>query len=263
MKRFLKALPLIMIGGLTLTGCGSVDVDLKVHDEKSADLTVQVEAPKKALDSALKKQQKAQQQQQQQQQGGDSGKQPDVKVPEGITLGLLLDSNLQEPRTVLGEPSKVTTKETNHGKTSKVKTTLHDIDVDGLGKAGQARQMPISVSYDNDRYKFTMMPQGQLVKQADDVNFTVHLPRAVENASAGGEVEGHSVTWNLKDLKEGQSITATSENPGLPWWASLLIWVAGVAVTVLLIVIAFMPGGKPEPQQDEQPLPEDGPQPQN
>ncbi|MGO3152876.1 MAG: LppM family (lipo)protein [Galactobacter sp.] len=242
MKRFLKALPLLLVGGIALTACGSVDVDLKVKDEKTADLSVSVEAPKSAVHDFVEKQLKTQQEQQ-----GASG---DVKVPEGYTAGYFLDSNMNQFRPTLGAASKVTYDESNKGKVMEATQTLHDIDLAKLADAGQSTQVPLSVGHDDGRYSLNFTPSAQMFKEVEDATFTVHFPQAVESASAGGEVHGHSVSWDLKNLKDGQTVTAISEGPGLAWWASLLIWLAGIAVTVLLLVLALLPSGKPKPGED-------------
>lgn len=235
MKRILKALPLLLAGGMALTACGSVDVDLKVKDEKTADLSVSVEAPKSAVHDFVEKQLQSQQ-------GGG-----EVEVPEGYTAGFFLDSNMNQFRPSLGAASKVTYDETNKGKLMEAKQTLHDIDLSKLAETGSSTQMPVAVGYDEGRYSFNFTPAAEMFKELEDATFTVHFPQAVESASVGGSVHGHSVSWDLKELKDGQTLTAISEGPGLAWWASLLIWLAGVAVTVLLVVLALLPGGKSEP----------------
>jgi hypothetical protein len=232
MKRFLKALPVIIIGGLALTGCGSVDIDMHVKDAKKADVSVSVEAPKKEIHKFVEKQLSAQQSQQ----GGSSSK---VNAPKGYTAGLILDQSVAQMRPYLGEAAKITSKETNRGKVTKATQTLHDISLKGL-----------AVTHAKGRYSFNFTPSAEVLKQLDDVTFTVHLPQAVQSASSDGEVSGHSVTWDLKKVKSGATLTAMSEGPGLAWWASALIWIAGIAVTILLIVIALMPSGKPTPGQE-------------
>jgi hypothetical protein len=243
MKRFLKALPVIIIGGLALTGCGSVDIDMHVKDAKKADVSVSVEAPKKEIHKFVEKQLSAQQSQQ----GGSSSK---VNAPKGYTAGLILDQSVAQMRPYLGEAAKITSKETNRGKVTKATQTLHDISLKGLASTSQQQQMPLAVTHAKGRYSFNFTPSAEVLKQLDDVTFTVHLPQAVQSASSDGEVSGHSVTWDLKKVKSGATLTAMSEGPGLAWWASALIWIAGIAVTILLIVIALMPSGKPTPGQE-------------
>jgi hypothetical protein len=241
MKRFLKALPVIIIGGLALTGCGSVDIDMHVKDAKKADVSISVEAPKTEVHKYVEKQLKSSQQ-------GSSGS--TVTAPKGYTAGFFLSQNVNQFRSALGEPTKVTSHETNKGKLMKAEQTLHDLDLKTLASTTQQANMPLAVTHAKGRYSFNFTPDASTVKELGDATFTVHLPQAVESASSDGEVSGHSVTWDLKKVKSGATLSAMSEGPGLPWWASALIWIAGIAVTILLIVIALMPSGKPTPGQE-------------
>jgi hypothetical protein len=240
MKRFLKALPVAIIGVLALAGCGSVDIDLDVKDVKTADVSVSVEAPKTVVHKYVEKQLKSSQ--------TDSSSA--VDVPKGYTAGFFLSQNVNQFRSALGEPTKVTSHETNKGKLMKAEQTLHDLDLKTLASTTQQANMPLAVTHAKGRYSFNFTPDASTVKELGDATFTVHLPQAVESASSDGEVSGHSVTWDLKKVKSGATLSAMSEGPGLPWWASALIWIAGIAVTILLIVIALMPSGKPTPGQE-------------
>lgn len=227
-KRFLTVLPLILAGGLALTGCGSVDVGIHVKNQDSADVKVTVEGSKTEMDQLLS-----------QSSSGSSAA--------GVTAGLFLDSTVSQARQSVAAPGSYHFSESNKGDVQKAEASLDDVALGDLPTLA----MQSTVAYDSDRYTFTgvrpadaTLGKTSTSSEMVPVTLSVTFPQAVESASADGEVQGNTVTWDVTSMKAEQTFTAVTAGPGLAWWASLLIWLAGTAAVVLLACIAFMSGRK-------------------
>lgn len=249
MKRFLKALPLLLVGGLALAGCGTVDVDVKVQSADKMDVTISMEASDAEMNAYIK-----------QGTGID-----DAAAANKYSLGALLQGNVnslrlpsQQGSPGMDRPDSVTIEENNEGDQQKAQAVLKGLPNSALATtAFQAK-----VSYEAEHYTFSAVrpkdaslgkapaADGGEASETAPVALTVEFPNPVSEATAGGEVHGKSVTWHLKDIKENTTLTAVTSGPGMAWWVSGLLWLAGIAVTVLLIAITLMSAGARNERKD-------------
>lgn len=252
MKRFLKALPLLLVGGMALAGCGSMDVDVKVQSADKVDVTISAEATNEEMEAFIKK-------------GTGSD---DPAMAKKYSIGSLLQSNVNSLRLPsqqsagLDRPDSVTFSENNEGDKQSAEVTMKGLSSSVLGSTA----IQGKVSFESERYTFSAVrpkdtalgkaeaAQGAEASEAAPVALTVEFPNPVSEATAGGEIHGNSVTWNLKDIKEDTALTAVTSGPGMAWWVSALLWVAGVIVTVLLVAITLMSsGGRKTTKSEEEP----------
>lgn len=256
MKRFLKALPLLLVGGMALAGCGSVEMDVKVQNADKMDVTISMEASDAEMDAYIKK-------------GTGSD---DAARANKYSLGALLQSNVnglrlpsQQGNPGMDRPDSVTIEENNEGDQQKAQAVLKGLPSSALA----ATAFQAKVSYEAEHYTFSAVrpkdvslgkapaADGGEASEAAPVALTVEFPNPVAEATAGGQIHGKSVTWNLKDIKEDTALTAVTSGPGMAWWISGLLWLAGVVVTVLLVAITLMSAGsrkdsepQAEPEED-------------
>ena len=236
-KRLLKVLPLLIAGGLALTGCGSVDVGIHVNNKDSADVKVSVEGSKAELDKRI----------------SATGQ----NTSANYTAGLLLEGTLLQSRQANSALPAYTFTESNKGDVQKAEARMDNVALGDLPSLA----MNSAVAYDSDHYTFTgTRPEdttlGKTTEKGSEVipvTVKVTFPQAVSQASAGGEIEGNTVTWDLSEMKANQTFTAVTYGPGLAWWASALIFLAGVVAMGLLVAIALMSGRKDERRDPGEP----------
>lgn len=283
MKRFWRAMPLILVAGVAVSGCGSVDVNATVHSLEDVTLSVKAKASAEEIKKAEAESAAFAQ---------SGGAQPDPNTFEagsdGLgkqlnTVSIILTSmglhstgsSLESKNTAEGQEATLSLRgvsaENLSGVRSKADAALQQYagsaangkSVEQLSQdenfikalqqpsnypAVVAAALPV-VTQQGERYRVELSPRFVKVLQGANAELSVTLPRAVEEADGAGVISGHTVTWKASDLKDGQTVSAVSAGPGMAWWLSAILWVLGVLVVVLLIVLTLTPKGPKEPKE--------------
>jgi hypothetical protein len=258
MKRFMKALPVILVGGLALTGCSATETPAA---ETSFALEYTTHAEGDALGDAL-----------------NTG--ANVLGNNAVTASAQLASLGLVQRTVDVSSANSTQKQSaeltlegvtadsitaakkasaefvasiltqwQSGDTSKTEEAFFaDESVksyfDGYPGVALAEALP-ALTETEGTHTATFAPRLLDVLKKYNATLTLTVPGSatLEGTPAGVSVSGHEVTIDPAQLKAGESVAVSYHDaaPMMSWWLSLVLWVLGVIVTVLLIMIALAP----------------------
>jgi|GEM_PF-3000300 len=261
MKRFLKALPVLLVGGLALTGCtaaGSTSTDAN---------TMNVQVSTQAQGDALGD-------------GATSG--DDVLGAEAIgsfsvfkQLGLsgatvgLSTTNTGKGQTAEYSVKGIATDKVNaaqqaaaqqfeQAKTQWKATSGNEKKADAefysdATMKQQVAQVPglavmtllPALTEKDGEHTGTITPRFVSALGSHNTEVTLTFPGEVtlEGTPAGVEAAGKEVTLTASEVKDNEAIKVSFSDPApvMSWWLSLILWVLGLIVTVLLITIALAP----------------------
>lgn len=258
MKRFMKALPVILVGGLALTGCSATETPAA---EKNFALEYTTHAEGDALGDAVNT-------------GADVlGKNAVTAAAQLSSLGLV--------------NSTVDISSTNADKKQSAELTLKGITAESITTAKKSSAEYIAgimtrwqggdtskteeqfwadesvktyfaaypgvalvealpaLSESEGAHTATFSPRLIDVLKSNNATVTLTVPgsASVTGSPAGVTVSGHEVSIDPAQLKAGESIAVSYHDPApvMSWWLSAVLWVLGIIVTVLLIMIALAP----------------------
>ena len=277
MKRFFKALPVVLVGGLALTGCSAtetpsansgVTISITTHAEGDAlgsgavDATGAPSAGKDVLGTeanttlAIFKQLGVSYTGFEMKAGSENGgkKQSAELTIKGVDLSALTTAQAAASKqfadaATAWQASNPTKKPAEFFTDATMLTQLGTLS--GLIIA-QAFPVPTEA---NGEHELTITPAFAQVLKAHNTEVEFTLPGSVESVTgpAGAATgEGHKLLLNADKLENGKAIKVVYDDPApvMSWWLSTVLWILGVIVTVLIAVIALMPG-KRKPQADE------------
>ncbi len=258
MKRFMKALPVILVGGLALTGCSATETPAA---ETNFALEYRTHAEGDALGDAVNT-------------GADvlgknavtaaaqltslglvqstvdiSSKNADKKQSAELSLdGITADSITAVKKASAEYVASILT-QWQGGDTAKTEEQFWaDESVKTYFAAypgvALAEALP-ALSETEGTHTATFAPRliDALKNYNATVTITVPGSASVEGSPAGVTVSGHEVVIDPAQLKDGETTAVSYHDPApvMSWWLSAILWVLGVVVTVLLVMIALAP----------------------